>query len=57
MVIITWAILMPVGKLMTPLGCTWCNFDKIRPTSAVKVANTRTLNKKKNDQALEFNVI
>jgi len=38
---------MPVGKLMTPLGCTWCNFDRIRPTSAVKVANTRTLKKKK----------
>jgi hypothetical protein len=34
---------IPVCKLMSPLGWTWCSFDKIRPTSLVRVAKTSTL--------------
>lgn len=37
---------------MSPLGWTWWSFDKIRPTSLVRVANTSTLQKYNNFNTL-----
>lgn len=43
--ILTWAMRIPVRRLMFPLGCTKCSFDMMRPTSVVSVAKTSTLKK------------
>lgn len=40
---LTWAIRMPVRRLILPCGWTWWSFDRILPTSDVKVASTSTL--------------
>ena len=40
---LTWATRTPEENLMLPLGWTWCNRDRTRPTSVVKVTKTSGL--------------
>ena len=40
---LTWAIRMPVRRLMVPCGWTRWSLDRILPTSDVRVARTSTL--------------
>lgn len=54
--ILTWAILTPVNRLMSPFGCTKCILEKIRPTSLVSVARTSTVlqNEKYTNWIIDF---